>query len=237
MSETYASEHLVQYVDYNDPRSTGSLRYLDVRERFNPSGASPEDDLLNTFSTAFDILDVAPMSVRNKFIVVGQYKPEDAVVQQWELMREPSTADPTPIGEPPAPPDPGARTWMKREEWFRGAALGTILTACGEPENRFVMLIRQDVGGLLFLTKLYPDGLFDDVWSSLDIPELAAADKLQCLHHAIEGRIWFIDRDPQNLLLMRDANNDGILESFEVVHSSVYEVEYMSWSPNVVWKH
>jgi hypothetical protein len=109
---------------------------------------------------------------------------------------------------------------------YNGAGLGGIQGAQADPDGRYVLLTTP--AGLFRLWRV--GGLFSLVLTSSDIPYLGIADALGAFRHPTLGRVYLM-RTPARLdpggvaaLLLYDFENDGILDSSEVLDAAGWDI-------------
>lgn len=217
----YISEGLRQEIVYgssldaNDPTRLNVLNY----SPWHAFDIMREPSETYQFSASFEIL-CARAKTRDHFYVAGRAPNGDDVIERWKRANI-------------APPPGGGEAYvMQRKELYRGAGvLDTVTTLGVDHQARYLLIIHGDNPIRLSKMMLPAGGTPTTIYTSTQIPALAMNPiGVFQRRHAVQGVIWTIEgTDEDGLIqyvLMFDADDNGVIESFSSLGAGTYFDHY-----------
>jgi len=175
-------------------------------------------------STSFFVVDVrwrcdGTDQIKELF-VAGIDSGGDSVIERWNFTYP---AIPVPVGGD-VPIDERPLPSVAREQVYRGNALGRVKTLSPDPDGRFVLFLTREARTLYRID--LPSGTPYVEVDQNTVPFLASVGVVDVSRHVTEGlqyhlygsSRWHQDHTlPQDVIILRDGDNDGVFDAPEVV--------------------
>ena len=162
------------------------------------------------YSASFKLQRAASQR-KNVFFVSGVSASGDGVIEKWR-----AGGGAVGGGSQSTPP------LMRRQEIYRGQALGEVRELAADPDGRFLLLLHGSNPLRLSRMDLSPGYLVTEILSALNEPALNEVSGYHVSQHVTEGRIWsFEGLDLRTLLY--DFENDGTFDSWATVDEDTWQ--------------